>query len=419
MSIQSFLYSIITEDDNRTLFKLKDKYLEPKEAKYLEFTKDFYAQYNKLPDVGTVETKFGIQLISNKETTDYWYKEIFSKYQTSVIELAIIESARNKDKALDIMQQAIIDHSQEIDTKIVDLSNTKDRAKNYRDRKGTMGITHLSTGNDTIDLFSSGFKKADLWTLGGFEGSGKSWFLFRMAVWVDMWMQINNIKKNIIIFSGEMEAYEVADRIDSIKAELPYAMLSRGELSKTDERKYLKYLRSMETNIKIIDSFDGMKDIAYLQTIYRPAVTFIDGSHLLASTYEWQEIARVTADMKKLSRNQKIPIINTTHLKSDKGKSAKGGSIDDFAYTKGYTRDSDIVGVLFASDMMQINNQIGIDWVKVRRGNRSQIIWENDHETGQAKIIETRTGQDIIVDDDGSAPIAPTSSRGKKAQIDY
>lgn len=409
MLIYSFLFSIIDKNDSVTLFKVRDNFIPPKERPYLEFVKDFFAKYNKLPDIETVEDKFNITLQDNTESTDYWFNEILEKYQESVIEEAVIASARNKKKALDFFQQAIIDHNVELDAKIADYSDGAKRASEYDKRKGTGGVTYLSTGSSDLDGFSLGYKKADLWTVGGFEGSGKSWFLLRMADWIDQYMLDNNVNKNVLIVSGEMDTGELEERLDAIRCELSYARLSKGDLTAGEERKYKRYLNGFDSNIRIVDSFDNLKDVEYFMTLYRPAITFIDGSHLLSSSYDWTEIAKVTATMKRLTRNKKIPIVNTTHLKADKGKSAKGGDIDDFAYTKGYTRDSDIVGVLYKSDMMDLESKFGIDWVKVRRGSRTQLVYQNDYEKGKMSLVESKTGAQLA-----SAKV----SKGRNGQDD-
>jgi len=409
MLIYSFLFSIIDKNDSVTLFKVRDNFIPQKERPYLEFVKDFFAKYNKLPDIETVEDKFNITLQDNTESTDYWFNEILEKYQENVIEEAVIASARNKKKALDFFQQAIIDHNVELDAKIADYSDGAKRASEYDKRKGTGGVTYLSTGSPDLDGFSLGYKKADLWTVGGFEGSGKSWFLLRMADWIDQYMLDNNVNKNVLIVSGEMDTGELEERLDAIRCELSYARLSKGELTAGEERKYKRYLNGFDSNIRIVDSFDNLKDVEYFMTLYRPAITFIDGSHLLSSSYDWTEIAKVTATMKRLTRNKKIPIVNTTHLKADKGKSAKGGDIDDFAYTKGYTRDSDIVGVLYKSDMMDLESKFGIDWVKVRRGSRTQLVYQNDYEKGKMSLVESKTGAQLA-----SAKV----SKGRNGQDD-
>ena len=395
MILLSFLYSVISAGDSITLFKVNDKFVQPKERPYLEFVKDFFAKYNKLPDYDTIEQKFNIELLDNTESPDYWYNEILEKYQDWVIEQAVINSAKDKKKALGYFQEAIIEHNVDIDSKILDYSDAKRRIQDYNKRKGTNGITYLSTGEANLDNFSLGYKRADLWTIGGREGLGKTWYLLRMAEWIDQHLIDKGIKKNILFVSGEMDAQEIEERLDAIRCELSYARLSKGELKSGEERKYKRYLQGFDSNIKIVDSFDNLKDIEYFQTIYRPAITFIDGSHLLATSYDWTEIAKVTSDMKRMTRNKKIPIINTTHLKAERGRDASGGDIDDFAYSKGYTRDSDIVGVMYASDMMEVENKVGIDWVKVRRGARSQLIWQNDYETCKTEMVESKVGSQI------------------------
>jgi len=419
MLVESFLFSVIENDDANSLFKVKDTFVSPKDRPYIDFVKDFYANYKKLPDLNTVEVKFNIQLQDNTENPDYWYREIVDKYQEYIIEQAVLGSAKNKKKAIDIMQQAIVDYNVDVDAQIIDYSDGKKRAKSYDARKGTGGITYLSTGNQDLDTFSSGYKRADLWTIGGREGAGKTWFLLRQAVWLDTHLIDKGITKPILIVSGEMDAEELEERIDAIRCEISYARLSKGELNPAEERKYKRFLQGFDTNIRIVDTFDNLKDVEYFMTIYRPAMTFIDGSHLLSSSYDWAEIAKVTSGMKRLTRNMKIPIVNTTHLKSEKGTSAKGGNMDDFAYTKGYTRDSDIVGVMFASDMMEIENKVGIDWVKIRRGSRTQLVWENDYETCQTELIDSRVGTQIVTSSGGGTGSKRGNKGGASIDLDY
>ena len=395
MLINSLIFSVIATNDTNTLFRTKDEFVTAKELPVLEFVKEYFRKYNKLPDYNTVEVKCSVQLEDNTESSQYWLDEIIEKYKESVIEKAVIDSAKDRSSAIDNFQKALIDVNVEVDSRIANYSEGARRAASYDARKGTGGVTYISTGREELDDFSLGFKRADLWTIGGHEGIGKSWLLLRMADAVDQYFIDFSFDKDILIVSGEMESSEMEERLDTIRCEVSYQRLSRGELTPAEERKYKRYLLGFDSNIRIVDSFDNLKDIDYLMTVYQPAIVFLDGSHLLSSSYEWTDIARVTAGMKKMTRNKKIPIVNTTHLKGDRGKSAKGGDIDDFAYTKGYTRDSDIVGVMYASDMMALENKIGVDWVKVRRGQRTQHIFQNDYETSTMSLLETKVGKQI------------------------
>lgn len=405
MLILNFLYSVITNSDEKALYKLKEKFLPPKEKAYLIFVQDFYALHSKMPDVATVEAKFNIILIVNSEPADFWFAELYQAFQNTIVEQAIITSAKNKTGAIKIFQQAIADFNTDADVEVYNYADGGKRIKSYDERKLNKGITYLSTGMPELDGFSLGYKKADLWTIGGRESIGKTWQLLKMADALDNWMLNNGVTRPILIVSGEMTAEELEERLDSIRCQISYQRLSNGMLESGEERKFKRYLQGFESNIIIVDSFDGIDDVDFFITLYRPACIFIDGSHLLSPSYDWKDIAQVTAKMKKLTRNNKVPIINTTHLKAERGNSAKGGDLDDFAYTKGYTRDSDIVGVMFASDMMELDNKVGIDWVKVRRGNRTRTTWQSDHEKGKTTLVENITGKELAsakIGDDGS-----------------
>lgn len=406
MLILKFIYSILENSDTETLYKLKDKFLPKKEQEYLVFTQDFYALHNKLPDKATFENKFKVTLPKNNEPADFWYDELYTAFQNSIIEKAVIESAKNKGGAIKIFQQAITDFNTDGKVEVYTYADGNKRLKAYNERKVNKGITYLSTGLTELDGMSLGYKKADLWTIGGRESIGKTWQLLKMADALDNWMIQQSMNRPILIISGEMTAEELEERLDSIRCQISYQRLTNGTLIAGEERKFTRYLQSFESNIIIIDSFDGIADVEFFITLYRPACIFIDGSHLLSASYDWKDIALVTASMKRITRNNKIPIINTTHLKAERGNSAKGGDLDDFAYTKGYTRDSDIVGVMYASDIMELDNKVGIDWVKVRRGNRTRTVWQSDHENGKTVLVENLTGKDLAsakIGDDGSA----------------
>lgn len=398
MLILKFLYSVLDNDDADALFKLKEKFLTPRDRDYLTFTQDFFALHKKLPARTTLEGKFGIVLHKNTEPADFWLKEIQMSFQKSVIESAIIESAKTRGdskKALEIFQQAIVEHNTDMEIEVHSYKDGAQRLKNYSERKIHKGITYLSTGMLELDVMSMGYKKADLWTIGGRESIGKTWQLLKMANALDITMLTNKNDRPILIVSGEMTAEELEERLDSIRCAISYARLSSGDLKKGEEMKYQRYLAGFNSNIIIIDSFDGVEDIEYFITLYRPACIFVDGSHLLAKSYDWKDVAHVTKTMKTITRNNKVPIVNTTHLKAERGTSAKGGDLDDFAYSKGYTRDSDIVGVMFASDIMELDNQVGIDWVKVRRGNRSRNVWQSDYDNSTTTLVENLTGKEL------------------------
>ena len=237
MLINSLIFSVIATNDTNTLFRTKDEFVTAKELPVLEFVKEYFRKYNKLPDYNTVEVKCSVQLEDNTESSQYWLDEIIEKYKESVIEKAVIDSAKDRSSAIDNFQKALIDVNVEVDSRIANYSEGARRAASYDARKGTGGVTYISTGREELDDFSLGFKRADLWTIGGHEGIGKSWLLLRMADAVDQYFIDFSFDKDILIVSGEMESSEMEERLDTIRCEVSYQRLSRGELTPAEERK--------------------------------------------------------------------------------------------------------------------------------------------------------------------------------------
>jgi len=221
-------------------------------------------------------------------------------------------------------------------------------------------------------------------------------------------LKVDGRQKDILFVTMEMDVEECEERMDSIRFKLPYGKFIRGQLSGKQEVAYRKGLATLQSNVRFVDGVDTVEDLAMFIDVYQPAAVFLDGTHLMAKSYDWQDMAKVTATLKRLTRIKHVPIINTTHIKSERGNDAKGGSNDDVAYSKGFTRDSDIVGILFANDQMRDASQFGIHWTKIRRGKVGQkIFFESDFEKMELRPIVGAGFMQMVQacsldDDDGS-----------------
>lgn len=84
----------------------------------------------------------------------------------------------------------------------------------------------------------------------------------------------------------------------------------------------------------------------------------------------WEKITHITRNLKRLSKNNKVPIINTTQLRRGTGKGGSRDALsgqDDFAYSGSYVQDSDIAIRMFQDADMKFYDQIGCEIVKGRR----------------------------------------------------
>ena len=98
----------------------------------------------------------------------------------------------------------------------------------------------------------------------------------------------------------------------------------------------------------------------------------------------WEKIVYVTRNLKRLAKNTKTPIINTTQLKRGSAKSSSKFALDgqdDFAYSSSYSQDSDIAMRMFQDADMKFHDIVGIEVVKGRRViSGTKLMFQNDLE---------------------------------------
>lgn len=401
------LFSAIDQQDRPGLFAVRPAMFDAKARPILLFVKDFVLKHGDWPEIDTVEQKFRVVLDPNNEKTAHWNTELIERYKVKVLEQAILDAAQDKGNAAQIFQKALERHRMTNDSEGTKqyAGNGVSRYDRYDEVKKNGGIAYLSTGEDSIDDISSGYRRADLWTLAGAEGSGKTFFLLYLAYFLDLVMQSVSSDQDILFVTMEMDIEECEERMDAIRFKLPYGPFIRGKLTTKQEMMYRRGLSNIKSNIRFVDGVDDLEDLAAYIDVYQPAAVFLDGTHLLAKSYDWQDMAKVTATLKRLTRTKHVPIINTTHVKSERGQDGNGGSNDDVAYSKGFTRDSDIVGILFANEAMRDAGQFGIHWTKIRRGKvGSKSFFEHDFNKMQLKPIQgvglTQMVQACSLDDD-------------------
>lgn len=386
--IQEYLiYSILENKDTETLAKVKNIYLTQESQNRVDFIRDYLAKYKDLPSVVALEQKFNTTLNTTTEPAGYWFNEVVSKYKENVVDDTIKLAAKNRNDAIKVFQKGILQYNSDHELRVVDYSfDPNRRYTRYEEIKKNSGITYMSSGNDEFDQITKGFRQADLWTIGGTEGIGKTWVILRMANWIDQMMLKSGLDGNILFVSCEVDIDECEERLDSINTSIPYGTFISGKLTPRQERRYKAYLANQKSNIKFVDDCENLDDVINYISLFAPKIVYIDGSHILANSFDWQDIAKLTGKMKKITRVHRVPIINTTHVKSGEGK--KGGNVDAFAYSKGYTRDSDIAGVLFADDAMQLRSELGIHFVKVRRGVPIKLIYQNNFKDMTFTFVE-------------------------------
>lgn len=387
------LVACIDQEDAETFFKAKDKLLSPAALPKYQFVRNYFFKHNEFPSLSLVTSKFGALPSPTKDKAEHFLEEVRENYETRVMQDAIKDIAKNPAKAQQLMEKALTDIRSDDEDRVLQYGvAASSRMKRYLDNKAAGGIKYIPTGLDELDEKSYGYNKADFWVVGGTEGIGKSWLLLRFAMWADQYITEENWDRPVLVVSGEMDNEEMSDRLDCLRFGLPYGRFLAGELDKAQELKYMRGLRKLESNMIVVDDCSSIHDLAAYMSMLHPSCVFLDGAHLLAKEYDWKEIYSLTMGIKKLTRRKKIPVFATTHLKSGKGTSRGGGSLDDFSYGKSFTRDADVAGMMFQSEDMALSGELGLHFLKIRRGTPFKIIFKNDFGDMSMKVQSVEDG---------------------------
>jgi archaellum biogenesis ATPase FlaH len=214
-----------------------------------KFIKDYANDYKKLPDIGMVKAKTGVELKSaeNIDPEHYnWFLDEFEKFSRhKALEGAILTSA-------DMLEKGEYGAVEEKIKEAVEVGLTKDLGIDYfadpRGRLTALKDNHgkIATGWSLIDqkLFG-GFNRGELNLFAGGSGAGKSLFLQNLAVnWVEQGL-------NVIYITLELSELLCAMRIDCM-------------ISRTPAREVFKNLDTVETKVKMKAKESGKLIIKYL-----------------------------------------------------------------------------------------------------------------------------------------------------------
>lgn len=379
---QKLIVACLVKNEIKPLSNLLKEWLDPKEKVAYHFVMDYYKEHGELPAPEIFADKYKVDITEAKGRANFYLKEVKNRYIATTLGAQIpkimSELKSDPDESIKNLQNTLTSLKLKVsDTNFLLTSDeTEKRFQEYRDRVLTGGITHLSTGIEAIDKATYGYKTEDLITIGGPGAMGKTWLLLKMAMALELDLAAKSAEHGeILIISNEMPAEELNERMDCIRFGLPYSEFMEGKLPRGLLRRYkegLEHLKICKSRIRIVDRLMYVDDIYSLIGIYKPCKIFIDGSYLFLSQKDgWEKIVEITQGMKRIAKDTKTPITNTTQLKkgTSKGSSKKTSfeSQDDFAYGPSYTQDSDIAYVMYQDLDMVFDFEIGVKIIKGRR----------------------------------------------------
>lgn len=394
---EQLMVACLRTGDQRTLSVVQRKWLDGDEVKQYRAIMDYYREHGELMGCSTFCDKFSLDKKMADSRPSYYLNALKERYIFATMSdkiprllKGLKEDPREKLSELQSLIAGLaVDAVESKDTLYSE--DTELRVKDYEERTKSKGVTYLSMGAADMDSVFYGYRKQDLITIGGKAGQGKSWLLVYLAHLLEQVILDKETDGeplgDILFITNEMGEEEIKERLDCIKFNLPYEKFLQGTLSEREKRRYyrgLEDLKGTKSKIRIVYSCQTIDELTTLMGLYQPSAVFIDGSYLMEGKMQegWEKIVYITRNLKRIAKNFKSPIINTTQLKRGSSKTGSKFSLDgqdDFAYSSSYSQDSDIALRMFQDADMKFHDLIGCEVVKGRRVvSGTTIIFQND-----------------------------------------
>ena len=347
-----------------------DWFLDDDNKRVWQFVRKHYAEYSEVPTATTVKDHYpNYRVLDVQDSIEYLLDTMVTfrrRFLTRAgLETAISELQSNDhDAALTAMGAAIAKVNEQgvLGTRDLDLSkNPEDRFNEYKAMQNQKFLG-IPTGFEKIDEATAGLQGGQLITIIAPPKTGKSQIALQVA--------INVHEQGYVPFfqSFEMNNREQQQRHDSMRAHISYSALRRGALSSSEEVRYVKMLKDMETKkpFTLVDAINGitMSALSAKITQLNPDIVFVDGMYLMLDEITGerntpQAITNITRALKRLAQNIDKPIVITTQTLLWKMKGRKV-SADSIGYSSSFFQDSDII--------------LGLEPIELSDGSRDELV---------------------------------------------
>lgn len=219
-------------------------------------------------------------------------------------------------------------------------------------------LSGVETGYRDLDKITSGFQKGDLIILAARPAMGKTAFALNIGANASF-----NSKEAVAIFSLEMPATQLAQRIICAKGGLNSELLRTGSIMRNDQAKYYSAIDTVKKCNLYIDDTPGIKIneiIAKCRNLKRDQglkLVIIDYLQLITSggnnrqDNRQQEVSDISRQLKSLARELEIPVIALSQLsRSVEQRTDKTPMLSDLRESGAIEQDADIVSFLYRAD---------------------------------------------------------------------
>jgi replicative DNA helicase len=381
---------MITED--RPLSYLSDNDIPAEafsgdEETVYEFVREHVINYEKMPDLETVEEETAVKLADfPNEPIDYWADGVKNRHTTKLlldgydeVKKKVVEG--DTEGAVVQLQSIAMNMAMrsEGDT-IVTLGQMVPGILKYHDVRQRAGIMKGTPfGIEYLDEISDGAQPGDTIAFVGRPGVGKSYVMGMMALY--SYLYHDDIP---LVVTMEMLSEQWARRTVAMQAGVTANLIRLGQLSKwgrraLEDRSNAIREDKIERPYYILQGKLGstIEDLAMRIQELRPTVVYIDGAYLMQTKghhkSKWERVSEVAEYQKMIARDFNIPIIGSWQF-NRKGP----GSLGNIGF-------SDVIGQLASivcaikndressPDLWKLKSYKIFDLLKGREGERGSV----------------------------------------------
>ena len=390
---QSLLGAILIDPVSITqvadLLNSEDFYLEEHKQIYLAMQELFMA--NSEIDVVTLIDMLVTKGIYNKSGGEDYIRTLtdavpdalnIKDYARIVKEKSVlrqlISACSEISEAAYSEQESVIDIIDHAENLIFNIAQGRD-TKGFRHIKDVLGdvYAHLhdlntnkeatqgtQTGFSALDRVLAGLGKSDLVLVGARPGMGKTSFALNIATNV-----AKQTKKTVCIFSLEMSADQLVNRVLSSEALVNSYSLRTGELAPADWENLARAAGELAGCDILIDDTSGMTVTAMkakLRRVKNLGMVIIDYLGLMSGDKHTdnrvQEVSEISRSLKIMAKELMVPIVCCAQLsRGPESRTDKKPMLSDLRDSGAIEQDADTVIFLYRSEYYKTDDAAGQD----------------------------------------------------------
>jgi replicative DNA helicase len=231
-----------------------------------------------------------------------------------------------------------------------------------KNKNQTDGLSGVPSGFTDLDRVTSGWQKSDMVVVAARPGMGKTAFVLSMAR--NTAVMFN---RPVAVFSLEMSAIQLVNRLIASESELPAEKLRKGNLALHEIQQLHEKIKKLAVAPIYIDDtpalsiFELRAKCRRLKAQYNVEMIIIDYLQLMSAGSEGkgnreQEISSISRSIKSIAKELEVPIIALSQL--SRSVETRGGDkrpmLSDLRESGAIEQDADIVAFIYRPEYYNI-----------------------------------------------------------------